>query len=154
LKITGYLYNIQGGSQTTSCFVKIDTTTENFPDAPTVPTNNRYLGTWVSCCWTSNLNEDPDYNCIDSWSGDTLVFTENTMLQKTTWCGVVENEYEYTNTHSYLVYFRENLGFHQPNFINRTKFINDTFLIIYAWEYPAYDPCEGQQYNVSFKKMK
>lgn len=154
LKITGTLPNIQGsGSQTTSCFVKIETPTENPAVVSEVPVGNRFLGTWVSCCWTSDLNEDPDYTCADSWPGDTLVFTEDKMIQKG-WGGVYENGYEYTNTCSYLIYFRENLGFHQPNFVKGTKFINDSVFFIYAWEYPAYNPTGGQYYNVSFKKIQ
>lgn len=153
LNITGYLPKIQGSdSKTTSCFVKINTPTDEPAVASEVPVGNRYLGTWASCCWTTDLNEDPDYNCEPG--GDTLVFTENTMIQKTTWCGVVENGYEYTNTCSYLIYFRENLGFHQPNFIRKTKFINDSVFIIYAWDYPAYNPTGGPDYNVSFKKVQ
>ena len=153
LEITGNLFNIpETSSKTTSCFVKIDTPTDEPAVVPEVPIGNRYLGTWASCCWTTNLNEDPDYNCEPE--GDTLIFTENTMIQKTTWCGAVENGYEYTNSYSYLVYFRENLGYHMPHFINKTKFINDTVFIIYAWEYPAYNPTGGQYYNVSFKKIQ
>ena len=153
LRISGPISCIPGsGSQTTSCFVRIDTPAVGLAVTPEVPACNRFLGIWASCCWTTDLNEDPDYNCEPG--GDTLVFTENTMIQKTTWCGVVENGYEFTNTYSYLVYFRENLGYHLPHYINKTKFINDTILIIYAWTYPAYNPTEGQYYNVSYKKIQ
>ena len=155
LKITGTLANIPGSNPTTtSCVVRIDTSTEAHAVDPEVPAVNRYLGTWVSRCWTLDMNEDPDYNCTDSWPGDTLVFTENTMIQKKQGGGVMENGYEYTNTCSYLVYFRENLGYHMPNYINKTKFINDTVFFIYSWEYPAYAPTEGQFYNVSFRKIQ
>ena len=154
LKLTGNLPNIPGTDiRTTSCFAKTDTPAEGSSTAPEMPFSNRYLGTWVSCCWTSDPNEDPGYNCTDSWPGDTLVFTEDKMLQKG-WGGIYENGYEFTNTCSYLIYFRENLGLHQPNYINKTQFLNDTVFCIYRWEYPAYNPTGGQYYNVSFKKIQ
>ena len=151
LRITGQILSVPGSdSQTTSCFVRIDTPVVGQAVTPGVPASNRFLGTWVSCCWTAE-NEEPGYDCEPG--GDTLVFTENTMIQKTTWCGVVENGYEYTNTYSYLVYFRENLGYHFPHYINKTRFINDTIMILYRWEYPAYNPTPVY-YNASYRKIQ
>ena len=112
---------------------------------------NRFIGTWVSCCWTPNQNNDPTDDCVYTSSCDTLIFTDSTFVFKE---GQNTYNFGYEYSDNYMVFFRENLGYHRPNFVTRYQFKNaDSIMVFYGWEYPAFQAIEGVFYNLSFKKI-
>jgi len=144
LILTGNFHNIQGEQL---CFVKVHSDEQ----LGFLPQSYRKLqGTWVSNCWTAPSwdypNEEPDCDCVSPWHGDTLVFTEGTMLFKDN-TGIQE-VFFFENTATHLIYYRQYSCSIKPINMHNTS----TQMTIYNWQSISHSLVEQPFYNVCFKQ--